>query len=100
VREPKKRQRQPNAWSDSSQWCIDPHYLVFVREGILVGQRFDLATEHTRGEPFSIAEPVDYFFSTARAMFATSRKEWGHLYRALTRQGRLTHSGYGASLQT
>ena len=54
------------------QW-VDPDYLVFVREGILVGQRFDLATERIVGEPFSIAEPVDYFFSTARATFATSR---------------------------
>jgi serine/threonine protein kinase len=52
---------------------VDPDYLVFVREGILVGQRFDLATERVVGEPFSIAEPVDYSFSTARAIFATSR---------------------------
>jgi serine/threonine protein kinase/Tol biopolymer transport system component len=56
----------------SVQW-VDPDYLVFVREGTLVGQRFDLAAELTIGEPFFIAEPVDYFFSSARGTFATSR---------------------------
>jgi Tol biopolymer transport system component len=58
------------------QW-VDPDFLVFVREGILVGQRFDLDTEAVVGEPFSIAQPVDYFFSTGRATFATSRN--GHV---------------------
>jgi len=56
----------------SVQW-VDPDYLVFVREGTLVGQRFDLASERIVGEPFFIAEPVDYFLSSARATFATSR---------------------------
>ena len=54
------------------QW-VDPDYLVFVREGILVAQRFDLLNEHVVGEPFSIAEPIVYNYSTARAEFATSR---------------------------
>jgi serine/threonine protein kinase/Tol biopolymer transport system component len=54
------------------QW-VDPDYLVFVREGTLLGQRVDLASGRPVGEAFSIAEPVSYFFSTARASFTTSR---------------------------
>jgi Tol biopolymer transport system component len=54
------------------QW-VDPDYLVFVREGTLLGQRVDLASGRPVGEAFSIAEPVNYFFSTARASFTTSR---------------------------
>jgi len=54
------------------QW-VDPDYLVFVREGTLLGQRVDLASGRAVGEAFSIAEPVSYFFSTAMASFTTSR---------------------------
>jgi Tol biopolymer transport system component len=54
------------------QW-VDPDVLVFAREGVLVGQRFDLATEQVLGEPFAIAEPVAYFLSSGWALFATSR---------------------------
>jgi len=54
------------------QW-VDPDYLVFVREGTLIGQRVDLASGRPVGEAFSIAEPVSYFFSTAIASFTTSR---------------------------
>ena len=54
------------------QW-VDPDYLVFAQEGVLVAQRFDLASERIVGAPISIAEPVDRFLSTGRAMFTTSR---------------------------
>jgi serine/threonine protein kinase len=54
------------------QW-VDPDFLVFIQDGVLVGQRFDLATERLIGDPFSIAGPVDYHFTIARAMFTTSR---------------------------
>ena len=53
------------------QW-VDPDYLVFAQEGVLVAQRFDEATERIIGAPASIAEPVDRFLSTGRAMFTTS----------------------------
>jgi Tol biopolymer transport system component len=51
---------------------VDPGYLVFGREGALVGQRFDLARGAVVGAPFSIADPVSYFFTTSLARFATS----------------------------
>ena len=54
------------------QW-VDPDYLVFAQEGVLVAQRFDLASERTVGAPISIAEPVDRFLTSGRAMFTTSR---------------------------
>jgi serine/threonine protein kinase len=74
----------------NAQW-VDPDYLVFVRDGILVGQRFELATARVVGEPFSIAEPIDYNYSTARAEFATSRT--GNVaYQSHTDTARLTWS--------
>jgi eukaryotic-like serine/threonine-protein kinase len=74
----------------NAQW-VDPDYLVFSRDGLLVGQRVDLAAGHAVGEAFSIAEPVDYNYSTARAEFATSRN--GHVaYQSHTDMARLTWS--------
>ena len=72
----------------NAQW-VDPDYLVFARDGILVGQRFDLATARPVGEPFSIAEPVAYNYSTARAEFATSR-QGDVVYQSHTDLARLT----------
>ena len=75
--------RTPNGWI--------PDYLVFVRDGILVGQRFELATARVVGEPFAIAEPIGYNYSTARAEFATSRT--GNVaYKSQTDTARLTWS--------
>ena len=72
----------------NAQW-VDPDYLVFVRDGILVGQRFELETARVVDEPFSIAEPIDYNYSTARAEFATSRT--GNVaYQSHTDRARLT----------
>ncbi len=56
----------------NAQW-VDPDYLVFAREGTLLGQRVDLASGRPVGETFSIAEPVSYFFSTGIGSFTTSR---------------------------
>jgi serine/threonine protein kinase/Tol biopolymer transport system component len=54
------------------QW-VDPDIVVFVREGVLMGQRVDLAAAAPIGEPFSIVDTVDYFFTTSRGMFSVSR---------------------------
>jgi eukaryotic-like serine/threonine-protein kinase len=54
------------------QW-VDPDYLVFAQEGVLVAQRFDQASGQIVGAPVSIAEPVDRFLSSGMAMFTTSR---------------------------
>jgi Tol biopolymer transport system component len=57
--------------SSNTQW-IDPDIVVFAREGVLMGQRVDLEGPRPVGEPFSIAEQVEYFLTTSRATFAAS----------------------------
>ncbi len=53
---------------------VDPGYVVFVREGTLIAQRFDPRSGTVSGEPFSIADSVaGYFQSTGQADFAASR---------------------------
>jgi eukaryotic-like serine/threonine-protein kinase len=37
---------------------VDPGYLVFAREGTLMGQRFDAVSGAVTGEPFAMAESV------------------------------------------
>jgi Tol biopolymer transport system component len=54
------------------EW-VDPDYLVFAQEGVLVAQRFDLASARTIGAPIAIADSVYRFLSAGRAMFTTSR---------------------------
>jgi Tol biopolymer transport system component len=57
---------------ESSVQYVEPGYLVFVREGALVGQRFDLSRGTVTGAPFSIAEQISIFLSTTVARFAAS----------------------------
>ena len=52
---------------------IDPGYLVFVRDGMLIAQRFDPRSGVLSGEPMSIADPIDYLLANAWANFGTSR---------------------------
>jgi roadblock/LC7 domain-containing protein len=51
----------------------DPGFLVFVKEGSLLAQRFHARTGKVSGVPFPIAEHVRYFMSTGAGAFATSR---------------------------
>ena len=51
---------------------VDPGFLVFVRDGTLLAQRFDPARMAVSGQPFAIADSALYFFSTGGAAFATS----------------------------
>jgi len=67
------RAPRPIASAVSNVQWVDPDYLVFAQEGVLVAQRFDQATERIVGAPVSIAEPVDRFLTSGRAMFTTSR---------------------------
>jgi serine/threonine protein kinase/Tol biopolymer transport system component len=53
------------------QW-VDPDFLVFAQEGVLVAQRFDLVSARTLGAPIAIADSVDHFLSSGRAMFSAS----------------------------
>ena len=59
-----------------AQW-VDPHYLVFAKEGTLVAQRFDTATERLVGQPVPIADSVEHSVATYKAGFSASRN--GHL---------------------
>lgn len=71
----------------NAQW-VDPDLVVFARDGTLLAQRVDLATSRIVGEPFPIAGPIAYIYSTARAEFATSRA--GHVaYQSRTNISRL-----------
>jgi Tol biopolymer transport system component len=58
--------------SSNAQW-VDPDVVVFARGSLLMGQRWDVETARTIGEPFSIAQRVDYFPTTSRAMFSASQ---------------------------
>ncbi len=51
---------------------VEPDYLVFVRDGTLIAQRFDADRATVVGAAFSIAASVRYFYSTAAARFATA----------------------------
>jgi eukaryotic-like serine/threonine-protein kinase len=57
--------------SSNAQW-VEPNVVVFAREGVLMAQRVDLKRAAPVGEPFSIADQVEYLFTTSRAMFSAS----------------------------
>ena len=68
---------------------VDPGFLVFAREGVLLAQRFDAESARVTGEPFPIADRVRYFASTGSASFAASRN--GMLaYQSQENSSRLT----------
>ena len=54
------------------QYC-DPGYLVFCREGTLLGQRFDSKAGRLVGESFPVAEHVRHYSALFSAAFALSR---------------------------
>jgi eukaryotic-like serine/threonine-protein kinase len=70
--EPGKPPRALMAMLSAVQYA-DPGYLVFSREGTLLGQRFDWKTGRLSGEPFAISDHVRYFLATTSAAFALSR---------------------------
>jgi len=70
--EPGKEPR-PIMKAQSPAQYSDPGYLLFAKEGALLGQRFSAKTGRVTGEPFSIAETVRYALSPGTAAFAVSR---------------------------
>jgi len=72
LREPDGTTRTIMRVSSNVQW-VEPDIVVFAREGVLMGQRVDLKAWHPVGEPFTLAGEVEYFFTTSRALFSTSR---------------------------
>jgi Tol biopolymer transport system component len=59
--------------SDSFAQYVEPGYLVFVRDGTLLAQRFDADSGKVSGAPIAIADPVASFESPGWAAFAVSR---------------------------
>jgi Tol biopolymer transport system component len=57
---------------DSNAHYLEPDYVVFAREGILLGQKLNRTTLRPEGGPLSIANPVRYFFATGAAQFSVS----------------------------
>jgi len=57
--------------SSNTQW-VYPNVVVFVREGVLMGQRVDPDAARPLDDPFPIADRVEYFFTTSRGMFSAS----------------------------
>jgi Tol biopolymer transport system component len=66
----KETKRLLNA--DSRAIYAPPGFLVFVRQGTLIGQSFDVKSLRLTGEPFRIAENIAYDPSTGRAPFSVS----------------------------
>jgi eukaryotic-like serine/threonine-protein kinase len=58
---------------DSNVQYVDPGFLMFVRDGTLLAQRFDATAGRVSGDPIAVADPVNYFSSTANAHFSASR---------------------------
>ena len=69
--EPGKEPRQVLSLVSNAQY-VEPGFLVFVHDGMLVGQRFDIDRAEVTGAPLSIAPAVRYFYSTSAARFATA----------------------------
>ena len=55
----------------NAQW-VDPDFLLFVRDGALIAQRFDVVRGAPIGEPMAVANQIQYSRSTARGNFASS----------------------------
>jgi serine/threonine protein kinase/Tol biopolymer transport system component len=58
--------------SDSQTSLLAPDWLVFVRQGTLLAQRFDLARRTLDGEPIVIADSVAFEPIAGAAAFSTS----------------------------
>jgi Tol biopolymer transport system component len=70
--EPGRKPRPVMAVQSSVQY-VEPGYLLFAKEGVLLGQRFDAKSGSVEGDPFSVAEAVRYALSPGTAAFAVSR---------------------------
>jgi eukaryotic-like serine/threonine-protein kinase len=56
----------------SSIAFVPPNYLLYVRDRGLIGQAFDPTTATISGEPFVVADAVDYFPESGMASFSAS----------------------------
>jgi Tol biopolymer transport system component len=51
---------------------VPPGYLVYYREGNLLAQRLDAKIERPEGEPFALAEDIQFFPQQQNALFSAS----------------------------
>ncbi len=58
--------------SNSRVEYAEPGYLLFVREGVLFAQRFDLGRFELRGDPVPLASKLGYFLPIGTAQFSVS----------------------------
>ena len=58
--------------SNSNAAYTAPGYLLFLRNGSLMAQRFDADRLQLKGEAFAVANEVEYLSSVARAIFSVS----------------------------
>jgi Tol biopolymer transport system component len=70
--EPGRKPRPVMALQSHAQYS-EPGYLLFAKEGALLGQRFDAKSGSVKGDPFSVAESVRYALSPGTAAFSVSR---------------------------
>ena len=71
-------------------------HLLFVRQGTLLAQRFNLKTLTTNGEPLTVAADVDYVPESGRASFGTGASgvlTYFSTRRAITRLVMFSRSG-------
>ena len=59
--------------SNSNAVYVSPGYLVFSRSGTLMAQRFDADRLQLTGDPFAVANDVEYLSTVARAVFSASQ---------------------------
>jgi Tol biopolymer transport system component len=59
--------------ANSNAVYAPPGYLLFVRERTLMAQPFDAAKTQTTGDPFPVAEQVDYIDVVIQGQFSSSR---------------------------
>jgi eukaryotic-like serine/threonine-protein kinase len=59
--------------ADSNAVYVSPGYLLFIREGRLLAQSFDLRHQQTLGEPFAVADQVHFFGALHQGYFSASQ---------------------------
>ena len=58
--------------SNANAAYVSPGYLLFLRNGTLMAQRFDVDRLELTGEAFAVANEVEYLSSVARGFFSVS----------------------------
>jgi len=68
-------EKRPIVSASSNAAYADPGYLLYMRDNVLVAQRFDSRKYVLRGEPRTIGDEVQYFPQTDLALFGVAGKD-------------------------